>query len=119
MLEGLSLQVGRITLDVIHDFRLEHEEPPVDPSFSRLWLLGEFAYERAIQRQTSKASRRSYGGNGRELFMLFVEAKDGANIDISDAIAIGDHEARALQPIFEAQEASPSSGVKARVDDRK
>src|SRR4051794_28023521 len=93
-----GLKARNVSVDVLEDTWLEHEEPAVDPPFTNLRLLSEFGDDISLEHHTAEPGRRSYGRHGRQPPVRAMKPEEPADIDIADAVAVGGHES----PIPEA-----------------
>jgi len=100
-LEGRALEDRVVSVDIVENLGLEHEEPAVDPPFAHLWLLRELRHEVAIEHETAEACRRAHRRNGRELPVATVELEQRPRVHTADAVAIGHHERLAAQLVGE------------------
>ena len=101
MFESVALQAGIISLEIVEDFRLEDQEPAVDPAFADLGFLGEFRHEVAIKDEAAKARWRTDSGDGGDSAMGTVKLKQLLQVQVTDAISVGEHEGIALKTLLQ------------------
>src|SRR3954465_10021160 len=91
-LERLALPDRLVALDVVEDAGLEDEEAPVDPAAVAGGLLAERLDAVALERERAEAAGRLDRRQGREHALLAVEFDQGADVDVRDAVPVGEAE---------------------------
>ena len=91
-LQRLALPDRLVAVDVVEHLRLEHEEAAVDPALADLRLLGELGDAVAVEDEPAEARRRPHGGHRRQLAVGAVERDELGDVDVGDAVAVGEHE---------------------------
>src|SRR4051794_34794344 len=91
-LKGLALPDRLVALDVVEDAGLEDEEAPVDPATVAGGLLAERLDPVSLERERTEAAGRLDRRQGREHALLAVEFDEGADVDVRDAVAVGEAE---------------------------
>src|SRR5688500_1378714 len=72
--------------------RVEHHKPTVDEPLAGLRFLIDFPDERTGQAQFTEAARWANSGHCSDLAVGPMKSHQGAEVDVSDAVAIGDTE---------------------------
>ena len=88
-LERVGLEAGVVAVEVVEQGRLEDEEAAVDPALADLRLLGELGDQIAVEHQAAEPRRRTDGGHRRELPVGAMEGEQRAEVDVGDAVAVG------------------------------
>ena len=78
----LKLPLSVVAVDVVEDFRFEHEERSVDPVVGLLGLFVKTRYRSPRQIQATETSRRMDGSHGRQSAMLTMKGEQSIEIDI-------------------------------------
>src|SRR6188508_3143426 len=92
-LQRLALKGDLIAVDVVQHGPLKDEEPTVDPTRFGLWFLRESSHLVAVQLHCAESGRRSDRCHGRQATVALVEAHKLVDVDVSHAVAVGNHEA--------------------------
>ena len=101
-----------VARDDVEYSRLEHEEASIDPTRADLRLLGEALDTIALELELAKTGGRTYRGHRGQLPVSAVKGKQLAEIDVGDAVTVGEHEAAvAQQGRYPGQ---PSAGLGSR-----
>ena len=99
--QGLEFPDGLIPVDQIQHGRIEHEEARIDPVAITITgrLLGKPRHHIAVHRggaipkaQAAVAAWGLHGGNRGETTVAVVIGDQGTDVDIADAIAVGEAE---------------------------
>src|SRR3954451_4704367 len=90
--QALERRLGPVDVagDVVEDARLEHEESAVDPALDHARLLVEAFDHVAFHLEPTEAGGRVDGGDGGEPTMGFVELHEVGDVDVGDAVAVGE-----------------------------
>ncbi len=115
-LEGRLLE-DALVVEVVEDTGLEHEEATVHVVVGE-WLLAELL-DCAILGHVhdTEARQRPDRGDGCEPPMGFMEVEQCRDVDIGEAVAIGDHEAFVADVVLDPLDATTGHGGLARVGD--
>ena len=115
-LERITLQNRLIAVDVIEHFRLEHEEPAVDPALAGLRLLAEFGHHAFVEDHAAEPGGRTHRRDGGQPAVFLVVLHDGAHIDVRHAIAVGQQETFVANPFGQPFDSPPGFSGRAGVD---
>ena len=116
-LERVGLETRRVVVEVVEESRLEDEEATVDPTLADLWLLGELRDEVALEDEPAEARGRSHRSDGRDPAVAPVEAKELAEVDIGDAVAVRGHERLPVEQRSQTADAPAGARLETGVDD--
>ena len=107
-----------IAFDEVEDTRLEDEKPSVDEVAVRSGLLPETFDARLIRGniERSKATRLSNSCNGSQRGLLAVKLNERGNVEIADAVAIGQAESFVAYVLANTLDASTRHGVQTGID---
>src|SRR6185437_10109744 len=109
-LQRIALPDRVVSSDVVNGFALEHEVSSVDPFLHCLGLFMEASDRVPFESKAPEALRRMHRGNRREFSVRAMESQQILNVNISDAVSIGEHKRLiGRQPL--AKTPQPSAGL--------
>src|SRR4051794_9156941 len=117
-LERLALPHGRVAVDVAPDVGLEDEEAAVDPRAVPARLLEEPGDAVAVDLQRAEATARLHGGDGGERAAGAVVPDERGDVDVGDAVAVGEAERLVAYVGQDALQAPAGHRLLARLDER-
>ena len=114
---GLSLPDGGVAFDVVDDLGGEDEEAAVDPGAVAVGLFLEASdlVLAVVQIERAEAAWWLGGGEGGEFALFPVEGDQGRDVDVADAIAIGEAKVVAVEIRADALEATAGHGLLAGI----
>src|SRR6516165_4133136 len=116
LLEGFALPHRRVSVDVVEDAWLQHEERAVDPAFAERGLFAEAAHYSVCRHIDQAETRwRTHDGHRRESAVCAMEGEKLVEIDIRQAVAPCEHEGSVadmrLQPLDPASRHRVRAGI--------
>ncbi len=118
-LHRLFFPGGAVVGDVVDHLGREHEVAAVDPVAVALRLFLEADDALAVDVDRAEAPGRLHRGHGGQLAVFLVEGERGADVDVGDAVAIGEAECFiVLDVLAHALQAAAGQRVGAGVDQR-
>src|SRR5215510_7215276 len=117
VLDRIAFPNGVIAVDVVEDTAVEEEIPTIDPTLASLRLFVEGGNAAIVKGNATKTRWRAYGRDRRQLAVGVMERHQSREIDISNTIAIGEHEGLVVrEPSLHTFQTSPCLGVQSRVN---
>lgn len=116
-LHGLALPDGGVAVDVVDDLGREHKEAAVDPGAIAVGLFLEAEDSLVVEAKRTEATRGLGSGECGELAVLLMEGDQGGDVDVADAVAIGEAEVVAIEVGPDALESAAGHGLLAGVDE--
>ena len=105
-------------LDVAADLGREHEVATVQPGAVSTRLLLESEHARTVQLDRAEAAGRLHGGDGGERTLLAVVVDQRRDVDVGEAVAVGEAEGLVADVAQHALETSAGHRVLAGVHER-
>src|SRR5690606_35769184 len=120
LFEGFLLPACLVVFDEVNGFGFDDEESAVDPGSVAAWFFAEaadlvFAF---LQADRAKPAGRFYGGHGAEGFLFAVEFQQFIDIDVTDAVTVGEAERFVADIFADATEPAAGHGGVAGIDQR-
>lgn len=115
-LHGFALPDGGVAIDVVDDLGGEDEEAAVDPGAVAVGLFLEAGDLGFRQVEGAKAAGGLGGGQGGQFALFTVEGDQGGDIDVADAVTVGEAEIVTVKVGANALEAPPRHGLFPGVD---
>src|SRR5882762_7740935 len=101
-----------VTIDVVEDTAVEEEITAIDPALASLRLFVEGGNAVSVECDATKTRWRAYGRDRRQLAVGLMERHQSREIEVGDAIAIGEHERLVvLEPLLYALQTPTCLGV--------
>lgn len=115
-LHGFTLPDGGVAVDVVDDLGGEDEEAAVDPGAVPVGLFLEAGDLGFREIECAKATGWLGGGQGGQFALFPVEGDQGADVDVADAVTVGEAEIVAVEVGANALEAPPGHGLFPGID---
>jgi hypothetical protein len=115
--EGVDLETAIVAVEIAKDFGFADEKAAVDPAFADLRFLGELADEVAVENHAAESRWRPHGRHRRETAARAMERDEFVQVDIRDAVAVGEQKRLAAQPGRKTFDAAAGVRVETRVDE--
>src|SRR5471032_367428 len=93
-LHRFAFPYRRVAVDIVGDFRAEHEKPAVDPATVADWLLAKAENAGAVCFDSPETSWRLRRGDSRQSTLALVQGDHRLEVDVGKAIAIGQAKSR-------------------------
>jgi hypothetical protein len=117
-LDGIALPDGVVAVDVVDRPGVEHEVAAVDPPLAHLRLLVELDDLVPLEVDAAEARRGAHGGHGGELAVRAVKAEERVEVDVGDAVPVGEEERlRRIEPAAQALQAPAGLRVEPGLDE--